>query len=686
MENQLNYNIVVIALFCLIAGIIPRWFLKIPLYFLVLYSGLFLNFPQNMSFSLNWGAIFWERLVNLNQLFIMGRIGYLPEEIAVSLVFFFMILLIELVIEYERVVISYLIIICYMLFLTIYNDIELHVEIVLFASLGLLQRFLIVHKKNKQNYLVITALLSVFLLVTLAIPSEFIETKMLEPSATLRNYLNTKGFYQFIEETGAGNLSRSGFSENDEVLGGPLLDDNQIILEAQQRSPHYWRIDSKSRYTGSGWESLGSEDAVLDAYNGTQIELPNNDYQGSFAEKEEIRLNREVLDSYLPLPYGNKQVRVEDATTELYVNQETQRVDFQNTSQPDSFQIDWQDFDYTMEELADVSLATPDSALDYLQLPEQLPERVSDLAEELTAEEDTLIGQVTAIQDYLKNSGNFRYSKIDAGFPTENQDYVDHFLFNSQVGYCDNFSSAMVVMLRSVGIPARWTKGFTSGEEVSEDRYVVRNSDAHSWPEVYFEGYGWLPFEPTPSFSQPLEQTDAAANDNTDSSTTNSSTTEETTETSSTQSSSTTSTESTTATETEEGTGPTNNRFLQISPFVRNILYGGLIVAILGLVYILWRNYFYLYMLVLIKINNASILKIYPKLLNRVEKFVFRTPEQPLNQYAQIFEERYPEFNGTFIKLTDSYEKSLYGSVAEVDEQERKLIFELTRKLAKIKK
>ncbi|MGO2853162.1 MAG: transglutaminase-like domain-containing protein, partial [Tetragenococcus koreensis] len=250
----------------------------------------------------------------------------------------------------------------------------------------------------------------------------------------------------------------------------------------------------------------------------------------------------------------------------------------------------------------------------------------------------------------------------------------------------DNFSSAMVVMLRSVGIPARWTKGFTSGEEVSEDRYVVRNSDAHSWPEVYFEGYGWLPFEPTPSFSQPLEQTDAAANDNTDSSTTNSSTTEETTETSSTQSSSTTSTESTTATETEEGTGPTNNRFLQISPFVRNILYGGLIVAILGLVYILWRNYFYLYMLVLIKINNASILKIYPKLLNRAEKFVFRTPEQPLNQYAQIFEERYPEFNGTFIKLTDSYEKSLYGSVAEVDEQERKLIFELTRKLAKIKK
>ncbi|MDN6267465.1 MAG: hypothetical protein L0J44_06405, partial [Tetragenococcus koreensis] len=91
-------------------------------------------------------------------------------------------------------------------------------------------------------------------------------------------------------------------------------------------------------------------------------------------------------------------------------------------------------------------------------------------------------------------------------------------------------------------------------------------------------------------------------------------------------------------------------------------------------------------MLVLIKINNASILKIYPKLLNRAEKFVFRTPEQPLNQYAQIFEERYPEFNGTFIKLTDSYEKSLYGSVAEVDEQERKLIFELTRKLAKIKK
>ncbi|MDN6733132.1 MAG: transglutaminase domain-containing protein, partial [Tetragenococcus koreensis] len=102
MENQLNVNIVVIALLCLIAGIIPRWFLKIPFYFLVLYSGLFFNFPQNLSFSLKWGAVFWERLVHLNGLFIAGSIGYLPEEIAVSLVFFVMILLIELIIEYER--------------------------------------------------------------------------------------------------------------------------------------------------------------------------------------------------------------------------------------------------------------------------------------------------------------------------------------------------------------------------------------------------------------------------------------------------------------------------------------------------------------------------------------------------------------------------------------------------------
>ena len=67
----------------------------------------------------------------------------------------------------------------------------------------------------------------------------------------------------------------------------------------------------------------------------------------------------------------------------------------------------------------------------------------------------------------------------------------------------------MVVLLRTLGIPARWTKGFTNGLRTGTDNqgneeYSILNSHAHSWPEVYFPGFGWLPFEPTPSFANPM--------------------------------------------------------------------------------------------------------------------------------------------------------------------------------------
>lgn len=99
--------------------------------------------------------------------------------------------------------------------------------------------------------------------------------------------------------------------------------------------------------------------------------------------------------------------------------------------------------------------------------------------------------------------------------PGKNDDYVDQFLFDTKKGYCDNFSTSMVVMLRSLGIPARWVKGYTSGQFVGESAdgkkmYTITNNNAHSWVEVYFSGIGWVPFEPTQGFSNPYSFTEAA--------------------------------------------------------------------------------------------------------------------------------------------------------------------------------
>ena len=91
--------------------------------------------------------------------------------------------------------------------------------------------------------------------------------------------------------------------------------------------------------------------------------------------------------------------------------------------------------------------------------------------------------------------------------PAPDQDYVDQFIFETKRGYCDNFSTAMVVMLRTIDIPARWVKGFTFGEVIEQNEgnlYTqVLNKNAHSWVEVYFPGVGWVPFEPTQSFVNP---------------------------------------------------------------------------------------------------------------------------------------------------------------------------------------
>ena len=143
----------------------------------------------------------------------------------------------------------------------------------------------------------------------------------------------------------------------------------------------------------------------------------------------------------------------------------------------------------------------------YTQLPDSLPQRIKDLASEITADEHTWYDKAVAIEQYFKGS-QFSYDTENVMVPGGDMDYVDQFLFDSMRGYCDNFSTSMVVLLRSLDIPARWVKGYTEGEfrGYKEDDSTIRvfdvtNNNAHSWVEVYFPQVGWVSFEPTPGFS-----------------------------------------------------------------------------------------------------------------------------------------------------------------------------------------
>ena len=130
----------------------------------------------------------------------------------------------------------------------------------------------------------------------------------------------------------------------------------------------------------------------------------------------------------------------------------------------------------------------------YLQLPGSTSDRTRQLAKEL---ENGLVpyDAAVSIQNWLRD--NIAYNE-NIPFPPADRDLVDYLLFDSRQGYCEYYSTAMVVMLRSLGIPAREVVGYFSGEYSEEQiGYLYRESNAHAWVEAYFPNYGWVAFEPT---------------------------------------------------------------------------------------------------------------------------------------------------------------------------------------------
>lgn len=131
----------------------------------------------------------------------------------------------------------------------------------------------------------------------------------------------------------------------------------------------------------------------------------------------------------------------------------------------------------------------------YLQLP-PLDPRIRRLALQITAQASTPYDKAAGIESYLKS--HYSYT-LDLTGPRA-KDPLANFLFVRRAGHCEYFASAMTILLRAAGVPARYAAGFLPGEynDLGHD-YIVRESDAHAWVEVYFPDYGWIPFDPTPS-------------------------------------------------------------------------------------------------------------------------------------------------------------------------------------------
>lgn len=152
----------------------------------------------------------------------------------------------------------------------------------------------------------------------------------------------------------------------------------------------------------------------------------------------------------------------------------------------------------TEEQLRAASSDYPENIrLRYLRLPGDLPARVRELAKEITNGTSNPYDKARAIESYLRN--NYLYD-LAIPVPPPDQDVTDYFLFDLQRGYCDYYATAMVVLARASGLPARFVSGYAPGAyDAASARYIVRELNAHSWAEIYFPEIGWIEFEPTAS-------------------------------------------------------------------------------------------------------------------------------------------------------------------------------------------
>lgn len=311
----------------------------------------------------------------------------------------------------------------------------------------------------------------------------------------------------------SGQPARTGYASDDTALGGPVVPDSGVVFEAKTSELTYWRGESKSTYDGKGWSQPASK---LEIGTPTSGETGNTGNVEAQAVQQEIMLQRDA------------------ATRLLFLGGTLSRTDTLVTSQDRMLQGDLIRYDaangaYSLPELSDpvayykvavipnrpdekALLADngdypPDISETYLQLPTALPQRVRALAAGITKDSATPYDKAAAIAHYLKQ--NYAYSFEQAAVPGKQDDFVDHFLFTGKTGYCDYFSTAMAVMLRTVGVPTRWVKGYAPGVEQSSaggsdgaalHDVIVRNQDAHSWVEVYFPKSGWVAFDPTPGF------------------------------------------------------------------------------------------------------------------------------------------------------------------------------------------
>ena len=288
----------------------------------------------------------------------------------------------------------------------------------------------------------------------------------------------------------------SGFSQT-VSLGdiAAIADDKNVVMRVRVSSTEplpaghlYWRGISFDHYNGRSWSTRnpGTRFLYSDSFS---------NFYNSKDYRDEASLTKQ---EFFLAPLDTRIVFGAGKIVRIHGNFRGITRDDNGTltgmNRPENYEVYSKISTWPANVLRTVRIRVPDNIKKYyLQLPDASPE-MNHLAWTVGGNAPTTIDRVLAIQRYLENN----YTYTTRNLPQDAEDPVSVFLFQQKAGHCEYFATSMVLLLRHLGIPARIVNGFLEGEfNDIGDFYLVRQTDAHSWVEVYFNGV-WIPFDPSP--------------------------------------------------------------------------------------------------------------------------------------------------------------------------------------------
>jgi transglutaminase-like putative cysteine protease len=301
--------------------------------------------------------------------------------------------------------------------------------------------------------------------------------------------------------SGGGGLPRS------HLIGDAPDLSEQVVMTVSTNDPdpikngafvnYRWRGITFSNYDGHGWTNPPK--LTIDSVEPGEVwRSPNQQATRT------VRQVFEITASPAYWLYGLAEPLAADRSFQVHLRGPNDVVGFEANTR--NYTLISQIPNASESDLRSVISSNADVLATYLTLPDSMSGRVLALAEEVTAESQTPYDKAKALETHLRT---YPYD-LNVPQPPADIEITDYFLFDLQRGYCDYYATSMVVMARSLGLPARLAVGYAAGTYNNERRHFsVVEADAHSWPELYFFDYGWIPFEPTaaqPAFiHQPLE-------------------------------------------------------------------------------------------------------------------------------------------------------------------------------------